>query len=339
MPKDCTDEFNSIIKDLKARKFKPIYLLHGEENYFIDEISNYIEHNVLTEGEKAFNQTIFYPKDKDIEPAQIMEAARRFPMMAEHQLIIVKEAQNFKRLDEFVPYFEKPVKSTILVLCHKGKKVDGRLKLLKVAKKHVTFESKVLYDDGELQQWIENYMRAHGFTISRHQCDLIADHIGSNLSKITNELNKLIIVKDENKEVSDAEIEEYIGISKDFNVFELLSAVANHNSKKAFYISHYLSNTKDFSPIPFISQVNSLFAKAYLLKQNNATTDNAMKAYGIYNFKQAKDFTNLLKNYPTTKILKAMQLAAQYDLKSKGINQQALANSELMKEFLFNIFA
>jgi DNA polymerase-3 subunit delta len=334
VPADSIQEYGKIIQELKSRRFYPVYLLHGEESYFIDEIVNYIENNVLTEAEKAFNQTVIYAKD--VEVSSVIESARRYPMMANHQVIVVKEAQGFKKLDEFESYFENPVPTTILVICVKGKKVDGRSKLFKASKKFVSFESKRLYEDSELPQWIKQYLGDRKLQISEANCMLIADHVGSDLSKVANELDKLIINKGELTEVNEAMIEKYIGISKEFNVFEMLTALANRNNKRIFYINHHMSSAKDFSIIPLLSQFNSFFMKGVVLKQTQVKDQKGMMAIGI-GFRQIRDFEKLLSNYSLAELENAMALVAEYDLKSKGVNQMNVGDSELMKELLFKI--
>jgi DNA polymerase-3 subunit delta len=335
VPQDNIQAYGNIISDLKARKFYPIYLLHGEESYFIDQISNYIETFALTEAEKAFNQTVFYAKD--VEVAAVVEAAKRYPMMANFQVIIVKEAQGFKKLDEFESYFDNPVPTTILVICVKGKKVDGRSKLFKASKKSVSFESKKLYEDSELPRWIKQYLIEGGMQINETNCALIADHVGSDLSKIVNELDKLIINKGDFTDVNEAMIEKHIGISKDFNVFELLTAVAQRNTKRAFFINHHLSGTKEFSIIPLLSQFNSFFMKGVVLKQTQVKDQKGMMALGI-GFRQIKDYEKLLANFNMHELENTMALVAEYDLKSKGVNQSTTNDQELMKEFLFRVF-
>ncbi|MBC7384335.1 MAG: DNA polymerase III subunit delta [Bacteroidia bacterium] len=322
------------MQDLKARRFKPIYVLHGEESYFIDEISDFIETNVLTEAEKAFNQTVVYARDAEIN--SVLENARRFPMMASHQVIIIKEAQGYKKLDDFIPYFEKPVPSTILVICVKGKKIDGRSKLYTLSKKYVSFESKKLYEDGELPKWIKHKLTEKGLNISDTNAMLIADHVGSDLSKIANEIEKLVINKGDQTEVTEASIEKHIGISKEFNVFEMLTAVANRNGKRIFYINHHLSNNKDFSIIPLLTQFNSFFMKGLMLKQNNIRDQKGMMGIGI-GYRQVKDYEKMLANFNVAEIERVLSLVAEYDLKSKGVNQNMVVDAELMKEFLFKI--
>lgn len=335
MPAENIQAYAKIISDLKSKKYNPVYVLHGEEPYFIDEISDYIEKHVLTEAEKAFNQTTFYAKD--IEMGAVIEAAKRYPMMANHQVIIVKEAQGFKKLDGLDHYIENPVPSTILVLCFKGKKLDGRSKLAKTGKYHLCFESKKLYEDSELPRWIKQYLQERGLGISETNCALIADHVGSDLSKIVNELDKLLINKGDYSEVDEAMIEKYIGISKDFNVFELLTAIAFRNTKRTFFINHHMSSAKDFSIIPLLAQFNSFFMKGVVLKQSQIKDQKGMMALGI-GFRQIKDYEKLLANYSLYELENAMALVAEYDLKSKGVNQVSVSDQELMKELLFKIF-
>lgn len=322
------------MQDLKAKRFQPIYLLHGEESYFIDMVCDFIEANVLTEAEKAFNQTVLYARD--IEINAVLDHARRFPMMATHQVIILKEAQSYKKLDEFIPYFEKPVPSTILVICIKGKKVDGRSRLFTLSKKYVSFESRKLYEDAELPAWIKQHLNENGLSISDTNAMLIADHLGSDLGKIANEIEKLVINKGSESDVSEATIEKYIGVSKEFNVFEMLTAIANRNGKRIFYINHHLSNNKDFSIIPLLAQFNAFFIKGLVLKQGNIRDSKGMMSAGI-GFRQTRDYEKLLANFNVTEMEKTIALIAEFDLKSKGVNMNSVDDAELMKEFLFRI--
>lgn len=336
MATEISLQFNKIMQDLKAKKFAPVYVLHGEETYFVDVIANYIEHNALAEHEKGFNQTIFYAKD--IEPAQVIESAKRFPMMADKQLIIVKEAQGFRTLEPFEAYLEKPVPSTILVICVKGKKLDKRTKFYKSADKFVTFESAKLYEK-DLLPWIKSYVQTHGYTINDKSIALIADSLGSDLSKIANELDKLFINKNgPDKDITDNDIERYIGISKEFNPYELLSAIAAKNSHRVFKIAHHLSRNKDFSIIPFVAMASGMFSKAYIISKTNTRDKKTIQsAFGL-GYYQADDYVNLVKNYPMSELERIIALCAQYDLKSKGINSVALSNQEILKDFLVRLF-
>jgi DNA polymerase-3 subunit delta len=343
---ELSNQYGKIMQDLKAKRFAPIYILHGEETFFVDAISGYIEQNALTESEKGFNQTIFYAKD--LEPSQVIEAARRFPMMAEKQVIIVKEAQNYifkeskdavpkKSIDAFEKYLNKPVPSTILVLCIKGKKLDKRTAFYKEASKHIVFESAKLYEK-DLLPWIKNYIVTEGYTIGDKSVQIIADSLGNDLSKISNELDKLFINKlGSDKNISEKDIDTYIGISKDFNSFELLSAIAAKNSQRAFKIGHHLAKAKDFSIIPFVAILSGMFSKGYIIRKTNTTDKNTiMKAFGL-NYFSADDYVNLVKNFQLYEIEKVISICSQYDLKSKGINSVAMTNQEMLKEILIKI--
>lgn len=346
MATDLTYSYSKIMQDLKAKKFAPIYILSGEETYFIDAISSYLEHNALTESERGFNQTIYYAKD--VDPNQVIEAAKRFPMMAEKQVIIVKEAQGYifkeskdvkvkKSIDAFEKYFTNPVPSTILVLCIKGKKLDKRTSTYKEASKNLVFESNKLYEK-DLMPWIKQYVNLEGFTIGDKSVQLISDSLGNDLSKIANELDKLFINKTGiDKEITDKDIETYIGISKDFNPFELLAAIASKNPHRAFKIGHHLAKSKDFSIIPFVALLSNMFSKGYIIKKTNTTDKNTIsKAFGL-GYYQTDDYVNLVKNFSLIEIEKVIAISSQYDLKSKGINSIAMTNQEMLKEILVKI--
>jgi len=332
---ELSNQYGKIMQDLKAKRFAPIYILHGEETFFVDAISSYIEQHALNESEKGFNQTIFYAKD--VDPNQVIEAARRFPMMADKQVIIVKEAQGFKNLEGFEKYLVKPVPSTILVIAVKGKKIDKRTKFYKEAAKHVVFESAKLYEK-DLMPWIKNYVVTEGYSIGDKSVQIIADSLGNDLSKISNELDKLFINKSgSDKTISDKDIETYIGISKDFNSFELLSAIAAKNSQRAFKIGHHLAKAKDFSIIPFVAVLSGMFSKGYIIRKTNTTDKNTiMRAFGL-NYFSADDYVNLVKNFQLNEIEKVISICSQYDLKSKGINSVAMTNQEMLKEILIKI--
>jgi len=332
---ELSNQYGKIMQDLKAKRFAPIYILHGEETFFVDAISSYIEQHALNESEKGFNQTIFYAKD--VDPNQVIEAARRFPMMADKQVIIVKEAQGFKNLEGFEKYLVKPVPSTILVIAVKGKKIDKRTKFYKEAAKHVVFESAKLYEK-DLMPWIKNYVVTEGYSIGDKSVQIIADSLGNDLSKISNELDKLFINKSgSDKTISDKDIETYIGISKDFNSFELLSAIAAKNSQRAFKIGHHLAKAKDFSIIPFVAILSGMFSKGYIIRKTNTTDKNTiMRAFGL-NYFSADDYVNLVKNFQLNEIEKVISICSQYDLKSKGINSVAMTNQEMLKEILIKI--
>lgn len=327
-------EFNKLMADLKAKKYAPVYYLYGEEHYFIDEISNYIEHNVLSDAEKGFNQTVLYGKDTDADA--IASSARRFPMMAPYQVIIVKEAQTIKKLEELEAYADKPVPSTILVICSKTAKLDKRTKFYKSLSKHVIFESKKLYDNA-LAPWIEQYLRAKGFSITQRAATLVADSLGSDLAKIANELEKLIINKNDDKEITDTDVELKIGISKEFNIFELINAVANKNSSRAFHIAHHMSKAKDFSIIATLINMNNFFNKSYIVKQSKIKDRGELQKTFGFNYFQANDYMAVASKYSADELEKCIRIMHEYDLKSKGVNNISATQDELLKEVLIKI--
>lgn len=327
-------DFNKIMADLKAKKYAPVYYLYGEEHYFIDEISNFIEHHVLTEAERGFNQTVLYGKDSDVNT--ITGNARRFPMMAPYQVIIVKEAQTLKGLDEMESYLEKPVPSTILVICNKSAKLDKRTRFYKAVSKHVVFESKKLYDNA-LSPWIEQYLKGKGYSISQRAATLVADSLGSDLAKIANELEKLIINKNDDKEITDTDVELKIGISREFNIFELMNAVANKNSSRAFHIAHHMSKAKDFSIIATLINMNTFFNKSYLVKQSKIRDRAQLQKEFGFNYFQANDYMAVASKYSAEELEKCIRVMHEYDLKSKGVNNISATQDELLKEVLIKI--
>lgn len=327
-------DFNKLMTNLKAKQYAPVYYLFGDEHYFIDEVSNYIEANVLNEGEKGFNQMVMYGKDSDVRT--IVSNARRFPMMAPHQVIIVKEAQTLKELDEFESYFEKPVPSTILVICNKSSKLDKRTKFYKSLAKHVIFEGKKLYDN-QLPPFIEAFLKSKGFKISPRAIQLIADSLGSDIGKIVNELEKLVINKHDEKEITDTDVELKIGISKEFNIFELIGAVALKNSARALHIAHHMGKSKEFSIIATLINMNTFFNKAYIVKQSKIKDRGELqKKYG-FNYFQSADYLNAVTRYSAEELEKCIRIMHEYDLKSKGVNNISATPDELLKEVLVKI--
>jgi DNA polymerase-3 subunit delta len=327
-------DYNSIMKSLKAKEYAPVYYLFGDEHHFIDEVSNYIEASVLNDGEKGFNQMVLYGKDSDVRT--IVANARRFPMMAPYQVIIVKEAQSLKELDEFEAYFDKPVPTTILVICNKSSKLDKRTKFYKAVSKHVIFESKKLYDN-QLPPFIEAYLKNKGFKIGARAINLIADSLGADIGKIVNELEKLIINKHDEKEITDTDVELKIGISKEFNIFELIGAMAMKNSARAFHIAHHMGKAKDFSIIATLINMNTFFNKAYIVKQSKIKDKfELQKKYGFNSF-QATDYLNAVTRYSSDELEKCIRIMHEYDLKSKGVNNISATADELLKEVLVKI--
>ena len=262
--------YESIIKDLKNKVYHPVYFLCGEEPYYIDTISDYIEKNILSESEKEFNQSVLY--GKDIDASTIVSYAKRFPMMSNHQVIIIKEAQEVRNLvakekddntkSEFLAYLENPLPATILVLCYKYKEVDKRTKLSNIlAQKAVLFDSKKIYDN-KIPEWVNNYLLSKSYRINPRAAQLLTEYIGNDLSRIANELDKLMMNVLQKEEITIKHIEEYIGISKDFNIFELQAALGKKNILKANQIVNYFaSNPKNNPIVVAIGSLYSYFSK------------------------------------------------------------------------------
>jgi DNA polymerase-3 subunit delta len=327
-------DFNKLMTSLKGKQYAPVYYLYGEEHYFIDEISNFLEANVLNDGEKGFNQMVLYGKETDVRT--IVSNARRFPMMAPFQVIIVKEAQSLKELDEFEAYFEKPVPTTVLVICNKSAKLDKRTRFYKSLSKHVIFESKKLYDN-QLPPFIEAYLKQKGFKIGARAVNLIAESLGSDLGKIANELDKLIINKHDEKEITDTDVELKIGISKEFNIFELMNAVAMKNSARAFHIAHHMGKAKDFSIIATLINMNNFFNKAYIVKQSKIKDRNELQRKYGFNYYQSTDYLNAVTRYSSDDLERCIRIMHEYDLKSKGVNNISASPDDLLKEVLVKI--
>jgi DNA polymerase III subunit delta len=333
-----------ILKDLKARKFKPIYFLHGEESYYIDKISSYIEDQLLNEAEKGFNQTVLYGKDTDI--MTILNAAKRFPMMSEYQVVLVKEAQNLKfgkesskDQDPFSAYVENPLKSTILVFCYKYGTLDKRLKIAKsIEKNGVLFESKKLYDN-QVAQWVGEYIKTKSCIINAKAAALIAEYLGNDLSKIANELDKLMLNVKEHTEIGVKEVEQNIGISKDFNSFELTAALGRKDIFKANQIIDYFAaNKKDNPMVVTLGTLNNYFTKIFayhfLADKSRGNVASALKVSPYF----VGDYELASKNYSPDKTFHIISLLRKYDLRSKGVdNTGNTEEGELLKELVFQI--
>ena len=337
--KDTTEKYERIVSDLKKKVYKPVYLLMGEEPYYIDQIADYIADNVLSESEKSFNRLILYGKDTDAK--SVVFAAARPPMSASCQVVVVKEAQHLK-LDEMSMYLKSPLPTTILVLCLKGKTVDKRLKIYKeLEEKGVVFETVKPYDN-ELASWITNYLKGKGAGIEPAAAAILADHIGADLSRIVNELDKLFtLLPENNKTITGEHIEKNIGISKEYNVFELCDAIMSKNVLKANRIVDYFGKNPNANPmILTISSMFSHFArllKYHVVKVRHKTMAPAQKAaiIGINPFFM-RDYESAATRYSFSTVIRIIGLLREYDLKSKGMNNAA-PDSELLRELVFKI--
>jgi DNA polymerase-3 subunit delta len=332
------DEVLKIVNEIKAGNIKPIYFLMGEEAYYIDKLSDFIEEKVLTEDEKGFNQTVLYGRDVTIE--DIVSTAKRYPMMAERQVVIVKEAQDLSRtIDKIESYAENPMPSTVLVICYKYKTLDKRKKVSKLlAKNGIVYESKKLYEN-QVGDWIKRVLAGKKYSIEPKANAMLVEFLGTDLSKISNELEKLQIILPKGSTITPHHIEENIGFSKDFNIFELRKAIGDRNQLRAYTIAdNFAQNPKENPIVMTTSLVFSFFVqllKYHGLKDKNP--NNVSKVLGVNPF-FLKDYDIALKNYPMRKVSKIVGSLRDIDVKSKGVGANALPQSDLLKEMLFKIF-
>lgn len=331
--------FEQIIQNLKNKVYHPIYFLQGEESYYIDVITDYITGHVLDESEKEFNQSILYGKETNVHA--ILECAKRFPMMSNYQVVVVKEAQNLreKDLDEnLLPYVENPLKSTILVVCYKFKKLDGRKSLGKaIGKKGILFESKKLYED-RIPEWIAEFLKKRNYRIAVKASMLLTEYLGNDLGKIANELEKLMLNVKSGNEINTTHIEQYIGISKDFNIFELQNALGTKNILKTNQVVNYFSrNPKDHPLVVTLFNLYSFFSKVMMYHYINDKSDkNAAAILKVHPY-FLKDYQVAARNYPPRKTEQTISILREYDRKSKGVNNVSTDEGELLKEMVFKI--
>lgn len=329
-------KFEQILNDLKNKIYYPVYFLGGEEAYYIDEISNYIEKNVLTDTEKEFNQTVIYGRESDVP--SIVSYAKRYPMMANYQVVIIKEAQDIQDIEELLPYVEAPLDSTLLVINYKYKKIDKRKAFFKrITNKGVLFDSPKIYDN-KIPAWITDYVNNKGYRITPKACVLLAEFLGSDLGKIVNEIGKLTLNIPENAEINDELIERNIGISKDFNIFELQNAIGSKNVLKANRIAWYFgANPKENPLIKTITILYTYFSKLLIYHQLKDKSQNKVAAaLSIHPF-FVKDYQTAARNYSYNKLCGIISYLKEYDLKSKGVNNISITDGELLKELLFKI--
>lgn len=330
--------FEQILSDLKNKIYKPVYFLSGDEPYFIDLITKYIHENVLSDAEKSFNQTVLYGKEAEIHT--VINTAKRFPMMANHQVVIVKEAQNIKNIDDLIHYVNTPLKSTLLVINYKYKTLDKRKKLYKAINENgVLYESKKLYDN-EVPGWINGYLKNKNRSIDPNAGMLLTEYLGNDLSKIANELEKLIItLPDGEFNITTTHIERNIGISKDYNNFELHKALTQKNVLKANRIVNYFGHNPKDNPFTLtISTLYYFYSKVltyHFIKdkrdRRNVAATLKVNPYFIGDYEKAA------KNYNPQKTVEVIGLLREYDLKSKGFNNVSTSHGELLKELVYKI--
>ncbi len=329
--------YEEIISDIRKRIFKPVYFLAGEEPYYIDLITDYIEQNVLPESERSFNQMVIYGEDTTV--SNIIEISRKYPMMASHQVIIVKEAQVLKKIDDLLIYVEKPLLSTLLVINYKYKTLDKRTKLFKLlGNQGVYFESNRLRDY-QIPGWIDRFLMSQGIKSDPRASAMLTEFLGNDLHKIANELNKLIITLPKNKPViTTGLIEKNIGISKDYNNFELQKAIGERNILKAnMIVQYFAANPKD-NPITLtIASLSSYFSKLltyhYLTDKSKNNAAAALKINPFF----VRDYETAATKYNVTRTLQAISLLRIFDMKSKGFGDMGSEPGDLLKELVYKI--
>ena len=332
--------FDSIMHDLQERKFVPVYYLMGDESYYIDKISDYIAEHVLQPEERDFNQTVLF--GSDVTAAQIADTARRYPMMAEYQVVIVKEAQNIKNTETLEKYFKMPMTSTILVMCHKNGTVDGRKKeyVKAIQTAGILFESKKLRDR-DLPVFIESYLKQRNVSIDHKSTQIIADSIGADLSRLAGELDKVILsLPEQDRRVTPQVVEDQIGVSKEFNSFELRDAVVNRNVFKANQIIKYFDDNPKagsiyaFLPMLFNYFQNLMIAYYAPKKQSQEGVAEWLELRSPW---AAKDYMTGMRNYSGMKVVQIIGKIREIDAKSKGLDNPNTPPGELMKELIFYI--
>ncbi len=333
---------NEILKALKNKEYAPIYFLQGEESFYIDQISDYIEKNIIPDAEKGFNQTVMYGKDSTM--MQILGNAKRFPMMADRQLVLVKEAQylaDFKNeagRDSLEAYCKNPVPSTVLVFCHKYGNLNGTLKLAKTLKKQAIVLSTKAVKDYQLIDWIRAYMKSIGIKATDKSIQMLADHIGTNLERLTNEIHKLLINVDKATTINDTHIDKYVGINKDYNIFELQRAIIIKDILKVNQIIKYFgANPKEHNPIPVIAFLYGFFSKvlkAHAAKdksQGGLATSLKISPYFV------KDYQMAARNYSYGKVVQNIGYLHKADLMAKGVESSQLKDGAILKQLVFEL--
>lgn len=330
--------YETIIAEWKKKVFKPFYWLEGEEEYFIDKVIEYAEHNILSESEAGFNLTVFY--GKDAAWPDVINACRRYPMFSERQVVLLKEAQQMKDIEKLESYIEKPLNSTILVVSYKEKKIDGRTKFAKMLKERgVLLSTKKIYDN-QLPQWTEEIVKDHGYEISRKALMLLVDHIGNDLNRIENEIEKILVNLGKRKTINEDDIEEFIGISKEFNVFEFQNALAKKDLANCIRIVQYFEANPKAAPIQLIlPSLYSFFSKLYTIYGVSSREEKTVAAAIGVNPFFIKDYLQAAKVYSFPQVEKTILLLHQYNLKSVGVSDIGTEDASLLKEMVFKIIS
>ncbi len=327
-----------IISAWEKNSFKPVYWFEGEESYYIDKLTRYAEEKLLPEDQMAFNLSVFYGKDSKVE--EVINACRRYPMFYDFQVVVIKEAQQLKDLDKLETYINQPLSSTILIIAHKEKKVDGRSKLAKILKnKAELLSTKKLYDN-ELPEWTSAMISTKGLSIQSKALLMLVGHIGNDLQRIENEIEKLSINLNTRKQITEDDIEQYIGVSKEFNIFELQSAVINRDLPSALNIVNYFASNPKAAPIQLILPTfYSFFSKLYVAASSPNRDEYSLSSMlGLKGF-FVKQYIQALQRYSFTDIEKVLLLLSHYNLLSVGVGRVNIDDAALMKEIVTKIIA
>ncbi len=327
-----------ILDDWKKNSFKPIYWLEGEEEYFIDKVIDYAEHNILPESEASFNLSIFYGKDANW--ADIINACRRYPMFAERQVVLLKEAQQMRDIEKLEAYVENPLTSTVFVVSYKEKKLDARKKFAKLVKeKGVMVTTKKLYDR-EVPEWTQNLVHSKGLTITPMGLALLVDHIGNDLSRIENEINKLSVNLSKRTNITEDDIENYIGVSKDYNVFELQAALAAKDLARSIRIIQYFEANPKAGPIQLVlPSIYSFFSKVFMIFGTGTTDEKTIATAIGVNPYFMKEYLQAARLYTYPGVERALLLLHSYNLKSIGVGSSTTEDASLMKEMVVKMMA
>ncbi|MEY3052198.1 MAG: hypothetical protein RLY31_1983 [Bacteroidota bacterium] len=331
--------YQPILAALKKGQFRPVYFLHGAEPYFIDLLSGFVEEHALQDHEKAFNQTVLY--GRDTQAGQIIDQARRYPMMAERQVVIVKEAQDLKDLKDLEPYFERPTPSTVLVLCHKHKPFNTKTKLAKAIESNgILFEAKKLYDN-QIAAWIQDHAAQLQLKVDAAVADLLAEYLGTDLSLVVHELDKLAIQLERGATVSTALVESQIGISREYNVFELQKALAYQHRDRIFRITrHFAANPRKHPLVMVVASLASFFSRLLMYHALRQLPDQQVQsAMGLRSTYALAEYRAASAVFSPKRTADVIHLLLQYDLKSKGVdfNMSANQEGELLRELVWKV--
>jgi DNA polymerase-3 subunit delta len=331
--------YTQILTNLKKKQYHPVYFLHGSESFFIDKISDFIEDYVLSESEKAFNQVILY--GRDVDHLAVIDQARRYPMMSQYQVVIVKEAQEMKDLKELEKYIQNPLNSTILVLCHKHKNFNVSTKFGKLLQeKGVVFESKKMYDN-QLPEWIHDYLQHLNLRITPGAADLLSEYLGTDLSLVAHELDKLALHVQKGTEINAQHVETYVGISREYNNFELNKALSNRDLPKiSRIVQNFIANSKNNPFIGIVASLASFFTKVYMLHFIKNETDSvAQQKLGLRSSYAMKEYRSALRFFSLAKTEQIISDLKKYDLMAKGVefNTTGKEDGELLKELIWKI--